>query len=193
MPAPTVHNVRVIEQVREWLGYPPEAGYRIEALDAVHPVPGAFELPESGDIPALLERLDVPVQAFDEVAANRPTPEGDPEAWWIMERLYHQLTGEGPLDAVSWPTPMWMDEPLGRYLHLYVFLGAVPNARRLHAERGIGDDVSWASLGDLGLQVDRYRREYGRCGFNGAFRVVDHFRCRVFRLGRLQYDRRSVA
>jgi hypothetical protein len=188
MPLSNVHNVEVIEQVRAWLDYPDSAVDRIARLEAFVPVPGEFVLPPGDEMLALMKRLDVPIQAFDEVIESTPRPETDPEAWWILERLYRELAGEAPVDAVLWPTPMWTDAPLGRFLHLYVFLAAVDRVRRLHAARGIPDEISWGSLGDLGLQVDRYRREYGICGFNTAFWMTDHFRGRIFRLGRLQYE-----
>lgn len=184
----TVHNGGVIEQVREWLGYPVETLDRIERLERFVPVPGDFVLPPPDEMLALMKRLDVPIQAFDEVISSAPTPDSAPEAWWILERLYAELAAEAPVDAVLWPTPMWTDAPLGRFLHLYVFLAAVARVRKLHDARGIPDDISWGSLGDLGLQVDRYRREYGICGFNTAFWMTDHFRGRIFRLGRLQYE-----
>ena len=44
------------------------------------------------------------------------------------------------------------------------FLETLPDIRRYHAERGISDEVSWATLADLGQQLDdgRVRRRTDR-------------------------------
>lgn len=71
------------------------------------------------------------------------------------------------------------------------FLAALPDIRAYHASLGVADDVSWATLADLGLQVATYRRAHGASGFDKAWWVQLHFRGRIFRLGRLQFERRT--
>ena len=41
------------------------------------------------------------------------------------------------------------------------FLDTVPDIRRFHTERGIPDEISWASLADLGQQLKVSRRTHG--------------------------------
>jgi hypothetical protein len=80
------------------------------------------------------------------------------------------------------------DDPFTHYFHLYVFLAAVPDLLRYHAQRRIPEDVTWRTLRDVGLQIANYHVRHGRPGFDGAFWVWPHFRGEVFTLGRLQFE-----
>jgi hypothetical protein len=174
-----------VELVRAWLGWPPDEVYRLEALEIPDLAP--FTLPASDEAARILRNLDVPPPAAEEVVAAMPTPDGDPEAWWLLERLHDALVRTPPT-APPWPAPQVGDDALSRYFHLYVFLGAVPGVLARHAERGIPTDITWKTLGDVGLQVAHYHARYGRYGFDGAFWIFNHFRGDLFQLGRLQYE-----
>jgi hypothetical protein len=151
-----------------------------------------MEIPDGAELRETLGRLDVPPHAIDEVENARPTPGSDPEAWWLLERLYAQLTDlDGSAIAPPWPAPEPSEDALTRYFHLYVFLAAVPAILRLHRSHGIADEVSWDTLADVGLQVAHYQSRNGRPGFDGAFWMWQHFRGDIYRLGRLQYSLRS--
>ena len=173
-----------VERVGHWLGYAPEAMPRLHAIDGR--IDG-FVLPD--DLHALLARLDVPPPVADEIVAAAPGPETHPEAWWLLEHLYAQvIERERPVVEPPWPAPFPDDDPLTHFFHLYVFLAAVPDVLRLHGDRGIPADVSWATLRDVWLQVDNYRQRHGRYGFDGAFWIWQHFRGVIYRLGRLEFN-----
>jgi hypothetical protein len=57
-----------------------------------------------------------------------------------------------------------------------------------HARRGIPEDVSWATLQDLGRGVAIYRATYGHAGLDKAFWLTHHFHGELYELGRLQYE-----
>jgi hypothetical protein len=133
--------------------------------------------------------MDVPPHAIKELLEALPSEDKDPEAWWLIDRLYSKLTDhDGTPHPPPWPAPASVNDALRRYLHLYVFLGAVPDALRIHANRAVPEDVTWATLRDVGLQVANYQRRHGIAGFDGAFWIWQHFRGEIFRLGRLQYN-----
>lgn len=182
-------DYEMIERVRVWLGWPLEATERLNALAAHGLLAGEMEFPEGRALRDVMDRLIVPGHAADEIEAGLHQAKDQPEAWWLLERLYRQLTeldaeGIGP----PWPAPVPADDPLSRYFHLYVFIAGVDNVLRLHGNRGIPEDVTWSTLGDVGLQVANYQRRTGRPGFDGAFWIWQHFRGTIFRLGRLQYN-----
>lgn len=77
----------------------------------------------------------------------------------------------------------------GRYFHVFVYLGALPAVRSMHRQRGISDEVSWASLADLGNKIGVYRRTYGLGGFDQQLWTGMLFRGNLYRLGRLQFNR----
>src|SRR5438067_7647394 len=163
-----------VERIRAWLDWPPDEVYRLAAIDR-EPV-RAFALPTAADAAHILRRLDVPPPAVTEIIAALPERERDPEAWWLLERCYAALTDPDDPTRPPWPAPWVTDEAFTRYFHLYVFLAAVPDVLEKHASRGIAPDVTWKTLGDVGLQVAHYHARHGVYGFDGAFWVFDHFR-----------------
>ncbi len=184
----------MIDRVREWLGWPPDTPTeRLDALDTLGPHPDGFPLPRGDAAVDILRNLDTPAHATGEILAAAPHPGSDPEAWWVLERLYHALThtGEGA-SPPPWPAPFPTDDPITHHFHLYVFLAAVPALLRMHDARGIAEHVTWATLRDVGLQIANYEVRTGRPGFDGAFWVWPHFRGDAITIGRLQYDRRYV-
>ena len=82
----------------------------------------------------------------------------------------------------DWPAA----EPL---FYPHVFLAALPDARAFHAERGIADEVSWATLADLGRVMRIHRGAKGEPGLDEENWLKLHWRGLLFELGRLQFDR----
>lgn len=178
-----------VETIAAWLGWPDDANLDpLRHLESTGAPNAELVLPLGEDVRALLERLEVPPQARDEIIATTPCADRDPEAWWVLERLYQALTAEHGW-APPWPAPFVTDEALTHYFHLYVFLAAVPDVLSAHGARDISTEVTWSTLSDFGLQVANYELRNGRPGFDAAFWVWPHFRGEVFTLGRLQFDR----
>ena len=67
------------------------------------------------------------------------------------------------------------------------FLDTLPDVRRFHAERGVPDDISWASLADLGQQLKVHRRTFGEYGLETHWWMTVHWTGQIYALGRLQY------
>jgi hypothetical protein len=63
----------------------------------------------------------------------------------------------------------------------------VPEIRKYHRERGIPDDISWATLADLGLQLQVSRRTHGEYGLATHWWLTIHWAGQIYALGRLQY------
>ncbi|GAA2837742.1 acyltransferase domain-containing protein [Kribbella solani] len=70
---------------------------------------------------------------------------------------------------------------------IQAFLETVPDIRRFHAERGIPDDISWATLADLGQQIKVNRRTHGSYGLETHWWMTIHWVGQIYALGRLQY------
>lgn len=178
--------------VGEWLGWPPDALGPLETLAALGPPPVPLTFPERGAARRLLAAADVPPHAITEMLGALQSAAAAPEAWWLLERLFHGVLHDTDAFAPPWPSPVPAEDPLSRYFHLYVFLAAMPHALRADARRGVPVDVTWDTLGDLGLQVAHFQARTGRPGFDGAFWMWQHFRGETYRLGRLQFDRAYV-
>jgi len=183
----------VIERVRSWLEWPAASTDRLQALADTGPLDGMLDLPSGEELHRLLERMVVPHHAAVEIELGISLVKEHREGWWLLERLYRQLTElDGAAIAPPWPAPEPTEDPLTRYFHLYVFIAGVSAVHRMNAARGIPADITWSTLGDVGLQVANYQTRNGWAGFDGAFWIWQHFRGAIFRLGRLQYNFWSV-
>jgi hypothetical protein len=67
------------------------------------------------------------------------------------------------------------------------FLDTVPDIRRFHTERGIPDEISWASLADLGQQLKVSRRTHGEYSLETHWWLTNFWVGNIYWLGRLQY------
>jgi hypothetical protein len=107
--------------------------------------------------------------------------EADPAA---VEKLAGQLraaigTFRGEGDSLELP-----EDPRNS---VAAYLQTLPDIRRYHAERGISDEVSWATLADLGRQLDVHRRTFGEYGLGTHWWMSIHWTGMIYALGRLQY------
>ena len=67
------------------------------------------------------------------------------------------------------------------------FLDTVPDIRRFHSERGIPDEISWASLADLGQQLKVSRRTHGEYSLETHWWLTIAWTGQIYALGRLQF------
>ena len=72
-------------------------------------------------------------------------------------------------------------------ISLAAFLETLPDIRRYHQERGISDEVSWATLADLGQQLKVHRRTNGDFGLETHWWMTIHWTGMIYALGRLQF------
>jgi GNAT-like C-terminal domain/N-acyltransferase N-terminal domain len=70
---------------------------------------------------------------------------------------------------------------------LAAFLRTLPDIRRYHAGLGVPDEISWASLADIGRQVWLHRRTHGEFGFETRWWLIPHWSGVLYQLGRLQF------
>ncbi|HUS93033.1 MAG TPA: acyltransferase domain-containing protein [Phycisphaerae bacterium] len=89
--------------------------------------------------------------------------------------------------AIPWPTrpeqlPAW-----GEAFYPAVLLSGGPYMMDLHRRRGVPMDVTRDTTGDLPLWMRHYRERTGRWGLAEAGWLANHFRGRIYKLGRLQF------
>lgn len=82
----------------------------------------------------------------------------------------------------------WPFDESAPWLNVWTFLAALPDARALHAARGVPEEVSWATLSDLGRHTAIGRMLYGSGGLRDSGWLSLHFTGRIYELGRLQFD-----
>ncbi len=183
----TISTERLIERlgggdaIRTW----------IERLDGLGETTSTVVIPEGSELVQTLLRLSVVHEDIDTLLALRPTPDGDPEIWWLIERSVEALIQRMGV-VEEWvkipPLPASLG-PLHRFFFVYVFVAALPHVRAYHRERGIPDDISWVTLADLGRQMAVYRQRTGQSGFDDPVWITLHFTGAIYQLGRLQFER----
>jgi hypothetical protein len=149
-----------------------------------------FRLPDRTYLPAIFERLAIALEDQQEILAAWPSPAMDSEIWRSLERAYEALVNElGGFAPLELPRPAVESTPLGRYFFVYVYLAALADVRRFHILRRVPDEISWATLADLGRNLDRDRLLLGDGGLRTSGWLTLHFRGSLYELGRLQFNR----
>ncbi|HKH88189.1 MAG TPA: acyltransferase domain-containing protein [Acidimicrobiales bacterium] len=165
-----------------------------EGLDSLGPPTFDVVLPEGDSASALLARLGVDPADAAAVVRSLPSPERDPEWWWLLERCCQRLAlqmGDPSQPHGGWPNWVGPEEkvpPERRCFMAHVYLAMLPRTRAWHAARGIPDDVSWASFADLGRHMAIHRRAYGATGIDASWWLSLSLRAEAFDLGRLQFN-----
>jgi hypothetical protein len=174
-------------EVRRRLGLDASYDAFLAEIGVLEPTP--VTLPAPAEALDLLARLRVPAADIAEAVPARPDPDRDPELCWLLARCRQRLVGD--LGGYAWPEP-WPALPaatgaVGRWLYLWVLLATVADVRAWHAEHGVPDEVSWATLADIGEKVGLHRRFFGTGGFDRQDWATLHFRGTLYALGRLQF------
>lgn len=178
--------------VRERLDLPEDASSWLAAT-AELPRAGGLTLPNDAAADELLQWLGAAAIDRAETLSARPDPIEHPELWWVLDRAHRQLDATmGDTDVLDWPILPPAMGALGRNAYVWLFLAATPAVRAYHAERRIPDDVSQASLADLGQQMGVHRRIFGDGGLHTARWLTLAFRGAIYSLGRLQFNRLTI-
>ena len=78
-------------------------------------------------------------------------------------------------------------EPVDELVALEGYLVTLEDIRKFHAGLGVDDEVSWATLADLGRQVWLHRRVHGVFGCETYWWLISHWLGSLYQLGRLQF------
>ncbi|MEU0560546.1 acyltransferase domain-containing protein [Dactylosporangium sp. NPDC006015] len=180
-----------LDDIAARLGVGAEEIARVHGL-AGDPAPAA--LPAKGAAPAMLERLGVGPDDAAEIMAGWPDPDSPlwtDELRWLLDRSAALVRAD--LGGYGWLVPgpeLPRDRgPAWRHLYVYVYLALVDAVMGYHREHGVAEEVSWATLADLGrnLAVDRRMRGEGWPVMQAWLSL--HWRGGVYELGRLQHQR----
>ncbi len=187
------------DDVQRRLGLPDDDLRRLVSLRR-SPAAAPLQLPDDAEADALMQRFGVDPVDRAEVLASRPDPDEHPALWWVLDRVYHDISaamGEPvPIEGfVPYPTLPASAGAIGRLLPAWVYLALVPATRRFHDQRGIPDEMSWRSLGPSLAAALRSYRAMTAEGGTGGFRwtLPLRFRGVVYRIGRLTYNLGTVS
>ena len=145
--------------------------------------------PDRDEADYLLRRLGL--DELDRAEVLDTLPSREDSLWPLLQSAIEQLRkGVGLIDEAPPPWPA-VPTDLGvqsRCFWVYAFLATVGDIRRWHADRGIPDDISFATLADLGRHMRLYRQRAGCVGLDTHWWIALAFRGALFQLGRLQFN-----
>lgn len=175
--------------VRTTLGAGDEYNAWLHRLDDVRPVDGVTLTTPSADT---LRRLRVPSAAIDTLLGNAPAEHNRPEVRWLLERCVALLAGGVGTDTDVVGILPTLPERLGavgRCFYVHAFAAALPHVRAFHQANAVPDDVSWATLADLGRHVEIDTIMRGEVQLDSQNWLVRHWRGALLEHGRLQFER----
>lgn len=153
--------------------------------------PFPVALPSGEDLVRVLRYLEIPDEDIPDVVRLVPSPDSDPDMWWLLERSVHSLVRH--MGTVTRPprfaTLRNSNDPRYRFFFLHVFVAMLPHTLGYFRERGIADEVAQATLADLGRNVRVHRKRTGMGGLGVSWWLMLHFRGMIYQLGRLQFER----
>ena len=85
--------------------------------------------------------------------------------------------------------PRWDWDPM---FWVEVFARVLPSTLAWHRDHGVEEEVSRATLADVGRHAAIYERRLGRPGVYGPRWLIHHLTAQIFALGRLQFARETL-
>ncbi len=180
--------------IQEGLGLSEETLPWLNQLESTRSVHGPIRLPAPTGARAVLDHLAKASAHHDAIIAAMPTDDENPVLWWIMERCHRLLIQEmGSFGELRpWPTLPTALGDRGTFLYVWVFIATLEAVRQYHRSRGIPDDVAWATLADVGRNMEIHERMHGVPGLSAQNWLTLHFRGALYHLGRLQFNRSRI-
>lgn len=155
------------------------------------PNPPVPRLPSLATAPALLDRLRVRPDDAAEILAGWPSAGWPAELSWLLARVAATVAAD--LGSGAWlrPGPSLPRDrgPAWKHFYVYAYLALLEDALAFHARHGVPEEVSWATLADLGrnLAIDRWMNGEGWPVMLQWLTL--HVRGGIYELGRLQFHR----
>jgi hypothetical protein len=69
-----------------------------------------------------------------------------------------------------------------------VLLSGLPHALEVHRAHGVPEQITVTTLRDFELWMNEYKKQHGRWGIGEREWLINHFKGRLFHLGRLQFE-----
>ncbi|NYH55101.1 MULTISPECIES: acyltransferase domain-containing protein [Nocardiopsis] len=156
----------------------------------------ALEVPVGAEAARVLDLFALEAVDRAEVEALWPGSgaslgEWPPELWHLVGCMYRRLCADADLPVGrwrDWPALVEAEDPRVRVASLWAFAARVPAQFEAHGALGVDPSVTAATLADVGVQVARSRRMFGRLCVETAAWVAAQFRGRLYWLGGLQFE-----
>lgn len=153
-----------------------------------------IQIPDDATWRAWLNFVDVPKEDIKEIVSSTPSPESDPDLYRILQRGAAHLVAS--MAHIDYPTKFAAlqdpNDPAYRYFYVQLLVACLPFTLTYHQSLGVPDEISQATLADLGRNIRVHRKREGVGGLGVMWWLMLHFRGVIFQLGRLQFERHHV-
>ncbi|WP_017555901.1 acyltransferase domain-containing protein [Nocardiopsis baichengensis] len=165
------------------------------AADLPHPAARGAADPLTADPDRLLAPFALPEPDRAEIRAAWPDATWPPGLLHLVERLAARAAADAGTAPAwqDWPALHTAEDPRARCAPVIAFALSLPWYLEHQRALGVPEDVTRATLRDVGRQVAANRRMFGRTGLETAGWVALQFRSGLYELGRLQYEPNVLA
>lgn len=137
-----------------------------------------------------LEYVEIPAEDIEEVIATTPSHTSAPELYDVLQRGAASIVNAmGEIDSPArFAALADFNSPQYRFFYVQLLTACLPFVQEYHRSLGIPEDISRASLADLGRNVRVHRKREGIGGLGVMWWLMLHFRGVIYQLGRLQFE-----
>lgn len=147
----------------------------------------SLDVPHGEALARRCRELGFPEAAIPDITNGRDTLD-DPRVRRLAAHVQWLATER--YTPREWLMLGWPPGPPGCPLfYAYAAIGAATRVEARHRALGIAQEVTRATLWDVGQQVVLHRRIHGEPGMAKGFWIAHHLASHLFRLGRLQHQR----
>jgi hypothetical protein len=160
-----------------------------EPLNAAEPAPGA-KWPGTAAFDEFLEIAAVPEEDRPIVRDLLPVVGADPDLRWIVERYAGLLAARIGVPGYE-PLPLLPEDAgeIRRHLFTFVYAAHLPLTLAYHRAHHVPEEITRATLADIGRHYLLEHIAYDRSGLGGGERWFPlHARGLIYQLGRLQFE-----
>jgi len=151
------------------------------------------DLPLGSELAARLTAMTVPYDAIDEVLALAARL-NEPQREFIdrcRSAVLATLGSHARMVALPSLTEVPGTEPgslFARFGFVLMYAALLPAAQRFHADLGVPESITAATVADLGRNMLVFQKRFGVNGFDEQRWISLHFSGQLFQIGRLQYQ-----
>lgn len=167
-------------------------------FDYLETVPEAdadrIEIPPADTWREWLQYVEVPEEDLEDVIASTPTETDAPDLYRILQKGAAGLVSA--MGQVESPPRFAalkdFSDPDHRFFYVQLLTACLPHVRAYHASLGIPEQITQATVADLGRNIRVHRKREGVGGLGVMWWLMLHFRGVIFQLGRLQFECRHA-
>lgn len=151
-----------------------------------------IQIPDLDTWKAWLEYVEVPEEDLPLVIDSSPAPDSD--LYQILQKGAASLLQKmgnlnGPPRFAALKNE---NDPTYRYFYVQLLTASLPFLREYHQRLMIPEDITQATVADLGRNVRVHRKREGVGGLGVMWWLMLHFRGMIYQLGRLQFEMQTV-